>query len=121
MRPELFGVLETYLQALPDEGERQLVFPWWSGIEDPQELAGVSSRLSNRFASLFGYAKCEGLTEHDLRHEATCLWFEMRSKTGDWMFRGEEIYRIMGWASGSKMAQRYASFRAEDLAARMFS
>lgn len=120
MRPELFGVLEAYLQALPDEGEQQLVFPWWNGDEDAQELARVSSRLSNRFASLFGYAECEGLTEHDLRHEATCLWFEMRSKTGDWMFREAEIHRIMGWAAGSKMAYRYASFRAEDLAARMF-
>lgn len=121
IRPELLGVLEAYLEALPDEGEQQLVFPWWTGEEDAQELARVSSRLSNRFASLFGYAQCDGLTEHDLRHEATCLWFEMRTKTGDWMFREAEIHRIMGWAPGSKMAQRYASFRAEDLAARMWS
>lgn len=121
IRPELFGVLEAYLHALPDEGEQQLVFPWWNGDERALELVRVSSRLSNRFASLFGYAQCEGLTEHDLRHEATCLWFEMRGKAGDWMFREVEIHRIMGWAPGSKMAQRYASFRAEDLAARMFA
>lgn len=120
IRPELFGVMEAYLQGLPDEGEQQLVFPWWSGDEHAQELARVSSRLSNRFASLFDYAQCEGLTEHDLRHEATCLWLEMRSKTGAWMFREAEIHRIMGWAPGSRMAQRYASFRAEDLATRMF-
>lgn len=121
MRPELFGVMEVYLQALPDKGEQQLVFPWWNGVEDAQELTKVSSRLSNRFASLFAYSQCDGLTEHDLRHEATCLWFEMRTRTGGWMFREVEIHRIMGWASGSKMAQRYASFRAEDLAARMFN
>ncbi|WP_333907128.1 tyrosine-type recombinase/integrase [Delftia acidovorans] len=120
MRPELFGVLEAYLQALPDEGEQQLVFPWWNGDENAQELARVSSRLSNRFASLFAYAQCLELTEHDLRHEATCLWFEMRSKTGDWVFREAEIHRIMGWAPGSQMAHRYANFRAEDLASRMW-
>lgn len=120
IRPELAGVLDAYLHALEDKGVQQLVFPWWSGDEDAQELARVSSRLSNRFASLFSYAQCEGLTEHDLRHEATCLWFEMRSKTGEWMFREVEVHRIMGWAAGSKMAQRYASFRVEDLAMRMF-
>lgn len=118
VRPELLGVLEAYLQALPHEGEQQLVFPWWNG--DEQELAKVSSRLSNRFASLFEYAQCEGLTEHDLRHEATCLWFEMRTKMGGWMFREAEIHRIMGWGTGSKMAHRYTSFRAEDLAMRMW-
>ncbi|WP_128422726.1 tyrosine-type recombinase/integrase [Delftia tsuruhatensis] len=121
MRPELFGVLEAYFQTLHVEGEHQLVFPWWNGEEDARELARVSSRLSNRFASVFAYAQCDGLTEHDLRHEATCLWFEMRNKKGDWMFREAEIHRIMGWAPGSKMVQRYACFRAEDLALRMLS
>ena len=120
VRPELLGVLDAYLQALPDDGERQLVFPWWNGDESGDELARVSSRLSNRFASLFNYAQCKGLTEHDLRHESTCQWFEMRNRSGEWMFREAEICRIMGWSSGSRMAQRYASFRVEDLAKRMF-
>ena len=48
-------------------------------------------------------------------------WFELRDQAGGWMFRGEEINRIMGWAPGSAMAQRYASFRAEDLARRMWA
>ncbi len=120
IRPELFPVLDEYLQSLPDDGPEQIVFPWWNG--EDEELARVSSRLSNRFATLFAYSGCEGISEHDLRHEATCRWFELRNpKTGDWLFRDVEIHKIMGWAAGSKMAQRYASFRAEDLAARMWA
>jgi integrase len=93
------------------------IFPWWSG--DSQELDKVTTRLSRRFGLLFAYAECEDLTEHDLRHEATCRWFEMRDARGNWLFREAEIERIMGWAPGSSMAKRYASFRAEDLADRL--
>lgn len=94
-----------------------LVFPWWDG--DPQELDKVTTRLSRRFGLLFNYAGCVDLTEHDLRHEATCRWYEMRDKRGGWLFREAEIEKIMGWAPGSSMAKRYASFRAEDLAERL--
>ncbi|MEG1972916.1 MAG: hypothetical protein RR315_07105, partial [Oscillospiraceae bacterium] len=83
----------------------------------PDEMDRVSHKLSNRFRTVFMYAGCDGLAEHDLRHEATCRWYEMRNpRTGDWMFREVEIPGMMGWAPGSKMPQRYASFRAEDLA-----
>ncbi len=37
------------------------------------------------------------------------------------MFRDAEINEIMGWAPGSKMTARYASFRGEDLAARLWA
>ena len=56
-----------------------------------------------------------------VEHEATCRWYEMRDpRTGGWLLREVEIPAILGWAPGSKMPQRYASFRAEDLAARMY-
>ena len=120
VRPELLPVLREYLEVLPNEGVEQLIFPFWDG--DPDEMDRVSHKLSNRFRTVFAYAGCQGLAEHDLRHEATCRWYEMRHpKTGDWMFREVEIPGMMGWAPGSKMPQRYASFRAEDLAARMYS
>jgi integrase len=61
-----------------------------------------------------------GLHEHDLRHEATCRWLELKDAQGRDMFRLEELNRIMGWKPGSLMAQRYASFRAEDLAQRLW-
>ena len=60
------------------------------------------------------------LHEHDLRHEATCRWLELRDANGQWMFRLEEINRIMGWSANSTMAQRYASFRGSDLAQRIW-
>jgi integrase len=93
------------------------IFPWWDG--DPSALDTVTTRLSRRFGLLFGYAGCADLTEHDLRHEATCRWYEMRDKRGHWLFREAEIEKIMGWKPGSPMAKRYASFRAEDLADRL--
>ena len=43
----------------------------------------------------------------------------MRRPDGAWLFREAEIEKIMGWAPGSSMGSRYASFRAEDLADRL--
>lgn len=119
VRPELLEILRKYLAWLPAGDAEQLIFPFWNG--EPDEMDRVSHKLSNRFRTVFAYAGCDDLSEHDLRHEATCRWYEMRHpKSGDWMFREIEIPAIMGWAPGSKMPQRYASFRAEDLAARMY-
>lgn len=114
IRPELHAELASWLA-----GRVGLMFPWWDG--DARQLDVVTRRLSARFSSLFAYAGCVGLTEHDLRHEATCRWLEARDPAGGWLFRQEEIPRIMGWAPGSKMMERYASFRAEDMAARLWA
>lgn len=120
MRPELYPLLKDYLAELPEDAGVRL-FPWWDGEWTDKSLGAATGQLSGQFRRLFEYAKCDGLTEHDLRHEATCQWFEMREpKSGGWMFREAEIEKIMGWAPGSAMASRYASFRGEDLAARMW-
>lgn len=58
------------------------------------------------------------MTEHDLRHEATCRWMQMRQPGGGWVFSDVEICRIMGWTS-TDMMLTYASLRGEDLAARL--
>jgi integrase len=90
--------------------------------EEPDlPIKKVSQRLSFRYKLAFEYAEIEGLHEHDLRHEATCRWLELKDSTGNWMFRMEEVNRIMGWSSNSTMAQRYASFRGSDLAARLWA
>ena len=118
MRPEVHAALAAYLSTrsmLPGAD----LFPFQT--EEPGlALKTVTQRLSDRFRVAFAYAGCDDLREHDLRHEATCRWFELRDQAGGWMFRGEEVNRVMGWAPGSAMAQRYASFRAEDLAQRMW-
>lgn len=118
MRRELHAALTHYL-GLKEHGDGELLFPWWDG--EPTTLAAVTSRLSARFRTLFEYARCDGLTEHDLRHEATCAWYELKAPDGHWMFRDKEVEKIMGWAPGSKMPARYASFRAEDLAQRLWA
>jgi integrase len=96
-------------------GRVGLMFPWWSG--DPKDLDAVTSHLSYLFAKAFKAAGSADLTEHDLRHEACCRWFEHRTGAG-WTFSEIEVCRILGWTS-TRMALRYASLRGEDLAARL--
>lgn len=97
------------------QGREGLLFPFWSG--DPATLKATTNRLSYEFTKAFTAAGAADLSEHDLRHEATCRWFEHRTGNG-WTFSDIEICRIMGWSS-TKMALRYASLRGEDLAARL--
>lgn len=119
MRQEVHRALAHYLSTrslLPSAP----LFPFMD--EEPDlTLKKVTQRLSDRFRIAFQYAGCEDLREHDLRHEATCRWLEMRDAKGNWMFRLEEVNRLMGWSASSTMAQRYASFRGSDLAQRMWA
>lgn len=111
IKPVLEPLLRDYLR-----GRIGRLFPFWDGTE--QELKRTTSRLSARFTALFRYAKVPDFSEHDLRHEATCRWVELRSPRGGWAFGDIEICRIMGWTD-TRMMLRYASLRGEDLAARM--
>jgi integrase len=97
-------------------GRIGLMFPFWNGT--PEDLRPATSRLSVRFGALFDYAGVADVTEHDLRHEATCRWIELRDPRGAWLFSELEICKIMGW-SNTNMMLRYASLRGEDLAARL--
>lgn len=109
-------VLVPKLKAWCGE-HKGLLFPYWDGT--PEDRPKCSARLSARFATLFDYAEVPDFTEHDLRHEATCRWIQMRSADGKgWMWSDVEIARIMGWTD-LRMMLRYASLRGEDLAARM--
>ncbi len=98
------------------QGRVGLVFAFWDGT--PEDRPRCTMRLSARFATLFEYAQVPDCTEHDLRHCATCAWFELRDASGRWVFSEIEICRILGW-SDTRMALRYASMRGEDLAARL--
>lgn len=116
-KPRVVPISPELGARLPEPGQG-LVFPFWSGT--PEDLRPCTLRLSARFSALFRYAKVDDFTEHDLRHEATCRWYEMRRADGAWVFGEVEIMRIMGWSS-PKMALRYASLRGEDLAARFLA
>lgn len=112
MTPALQAELKRHLR-----GRVGLLFPYWDGT--PDGLKKTTAKLSARFAVLFDYAGVADLTEHDLRHEATCRWVQMRAKRGGgWAFSDVEVCRIMGWTS-TRMMLRYASLRGEDLAARL--
>lgn len=97
------------------DGRVGLVFPFWDGSAEDKDKA--SGRLTARFRVLFDYAGVPDFREHDLRHEATCRWVEMRNATG-WVFSEIEVCKIMGW-SDTRMMLRYASLRGSDLASRL--
>lgn len=119
--PPALAALQQHLASRGDVPRPERVFPrLWDGDTSEAALRRTTVRLTARFRTLFAYAGVDGLTEHDLRHEATCRWFEMRGAGGQWLYRAEEIVRIMGWTAGSRMVLRYASFRPEDLAGRMY-
>lgn len=112
IRRELFEPLSVYVSDRVG-----LMFPF---VRPEEDYDKVRSRLSQAFKRAFVRAGINDLREHDLRHEATCAWYELRRADGSWMFRDEEINKFMGWSPGSRMASRYASFRVEDLAARLW-
>jgi integrase len=97
------------------EGRSGLVFNFWDGSLEDKKRAQL--RLTSRFKNLFAYAQVPECTEHDLRHEAACRWFSLKTDTG-WLFSELEICKIMGW-SDTRMALRYLSLRGEDLSARL--
>lgn len=110
MKPALAAKMRAWC------GDRTgLVFPFWDGSEESRKR--TSNRLSQRFRSLFAYAAVPDLREHDLRHEATCRWVELRNDKG-WVFSEVEVCKIMGWTD-PRMMLRYASLRGSDLASRL--
>ncbi len=111
LKAALLAKLRQYLR-----GRVGLLFGFWDG--SPDDLDKCTRRLSARFSTLFSYAQVDNVTEHDLRHEATCRWVELRSAGGGWVFSDVEVCRIMGWRD-PRMMLRYASLRGEDLAARL--
>lgn len=97
-------------------GRVGLVFSYWDGSKG--DLKRTTNQLTSRFRSLFRHVGLPNMTEHDLRHEACCRWFELRGKDGRWVFSDVEICKIMGWSDYS-MVLRYASLRGEDLSSRL--
>lgn len=113
MKPAVRERMKKFVRGKKAE---ELVFSFWDGNEE--SLANTTTKLSSRFRTLFDYAQVEDFSEHDLRHEATCRWFELKNSKGAWTFSDLEICKIMGWSS-TKMALRYLSLRGEDLASRL--
>ena len=92
-------------------GGTGLLFPWWDGRFE--RLNAVTSQLSRQFRRVFDAAGCVGLRFHDLRHEATCRFFE-RTDLSDL-----QVSKITGHRD-LRMLGRYANLRGSDLAARLW-
>lgn len=117
VKPRVVPIKKELRQPLQGwcDGRVGLVFPFWDGSKEDRKK--TQGRLTQRFAGLFDYAKVPDCTEHDLRHEAACRWFELRNERG-WVFSEIEVCRIMGWTD-TRQALRYASLRGEDLSSRL--
>jgi len=89
------------------------VFPYWSGDTNVRVLDETTSETSRTFRAIFAQAGIEGLTFHDLRHEATCRLYE-RTTLSDVL-----IAKITGHRD-LKMLRRYASLRGSDLAGHLW-
>jgi integrase len=119
IRAKLVKPLSDYLASLRGAMSKTPVFPWWHPDMTVAQMQRVTNHLSQQFARVFRFAEVLDMREHDLRHEATCQWFEIRNSAGNWLFREREIQRIMGWTPGSQMIARYASFRGADMVDRL--
>lgn len=117
IKPRVVPIKLVLREPLKDwcMGRVGLIFPYWDGTTENRKK--TQGKLTQRFAGLFDYAQVPDFTEHDLRHEAACRWFELRNDRG-WVFSDIEVCRIMGWTD-TRMALRYASLRGEDLSARL--
>lgn len=108
---EVTGYLKR--RSAKDCANSEALLPWWDGSFDKRGLAKLSDHLSKLFISIFETAKCEDLTFHDLRHEATSRLFE-RTTLSD-----AQIMKITGHKS-QRMLMRYANLRGSDLAERLW-
>ena len=106
MSSVLHGLLEKYLASR--QSDYPSLFSWG---QLPVKTA--TNRLSHLFAARFEKAGCGELRFHDLRHHATCRFFE-RTTLSD-----IEIAKITGHRD-PRMLLRYANLRASDLALKLW-
>lgn len=106
------SVMVKLLESYKGDYDGRL-FPWWSGVHDPDELKRVTSLLSRQYDRLFNAAGAEDLHFHDLRHEATSRLFERTD------LRDTEIMKITGHKD-PRMLKRYANLRGSVLAAKLW-
>ena len=109
------GALEQYFEEVPpaSRGKGDLIFPFWNGDRAASKLAEVTSTQSKKWARVFEHAGCPDIRFHDLRHEATCRFYE-RTTLGDVL-----IAKITGHKD-LKMLKRYANLRGSDLAGQLW-
>lgn len=109
------SILKDFLAVRQAAGAKaaDTVFPWVPPDWSAKELDATSDYLSKLYIGIFEVAKCEQLTFHDLRHEATSRLFEKTTLSE------AQIMKITGHKA-HRMMMRYANLRGSDLAARLW-
>lgn len=118
MTAQLSDWLRAYFVAkgLRADSE-EIVFPWWTGETDFADLRLVTSSLSQRLKAIFVDAGCTNLTTHDLRHEATSRFCEMRYPDGTRMYTKDELMTFTGHTEEATF-ERYKKLFTEDITPR---
>jgi len=96
-----------------DVRERVLRSPNSFGKGETLFKFGKAKLIGDTFAKLCTKAGIEGLTFHDLRHEAITLMFEPKTKGGRGL-KIEEVKLVSGHSSFDQLG-RYTNLRPEDL------
>ena len=107
------SVCESALRDYIGERQGGLVFPWWSGVEEENDLNKTTYRLSRQFGRIFNAAKCDDLHFHDLRHEAISRLYERTT------IDSSVIKQFVGHIS-EKAHKRYMNLRPAAFADRMW-
>ena len=103
-RVPISSVCESVLRDYIGERQAGLVFPWWDGIAEENNLNRITYRLSRQFGRIFSAAKCDDLHFHDLRHEAVSRLYERTT------FDSAVIREFVGHIS-QKAHERYMNLR----------
>lgn len=111
LRLELLAYIEE--MGLTQGSDEPLFSCWWNGETDKNELDIISNKLSQMFAALHRDAGATGLREHDLRHEATSRWCEMRLEDGRRMYSKDEVMSFTGHTEESTFAIYLHFFMAD--------
>lgn len=122
MTPEVQALLKKWVgREGAKRGKNDAVFPMlWDGSSDYFALKRTSERLSGIFARLFDAAECGDVREHDLRHEGTCRWVEMKQQDGRHAYQLAECMKFTGHMTEG-MFFRYASIRGSEAAERLYA
>jgi len=119
MKNSAITSLKRYLSSIKEQERGMMsftgkprLFPWWDGNQTERSLKAATSLISRQFARIFDAAGCPDYHFHDLRHEATCRFYQTSSLTD------LEISLITGHKD-LRMLRRYANLRGSHLASRI--
>lgn len=122
MTPHVQAILKKWMARTgAPKGAQAPVFPMFHKVdrEDYFTFRKEAGRMSQLFIRVHKKAGIVGLREHDLRHEGTCRWVEMKLANGRHAYQLAECMKFTGHETEA-MFFRYASLRGSDAAERLY-